>query len=241
MISAGCASSQEPAPRTPISDTAEHGQGTHPRVTVAKGSAPSHLADDAWALAAREWTSRAGAGFPAQEPLSESEQRRVREGWTVTRPLSFELDGRKYVGGVAYQIVRVPSEQVLTALLDAERLPRALPLTLDARPLQSSPTDQLSVELLQGKAPIFARYTLHLSREREDALRFALDKDRPHSIEDVRGYLTSQPFTSDYALVTVAVGFDLGRSLMRSWLERPVQKAALAAPAHLRRYLESEI
>ncbi|OQX67870.1 MAG: hypothetical protein B6A08_12980 [Sorangiineae bacterium NIC37A_2] len=194
---------------------------------------------DAWTLAASEWAELPAAELPEPEPLSEEELQRVREGWTVRRDLSFRFHGRTYTGGVAYQIVRAPAEQVISTLLDANHLREALPLTHEAEPLDTDATHRLDVELLQGKAPVLTRYTLRLDRTSSHALRFALDPTRPHGIRDVRGYLTARPFSEDYCLVTVAVAFDLGGSWMRAIFDRPVQNAALAAPAHLRRYLES--
>lgn len=197
------------------------------------------LGHDAWTLAANEWAELPAAELPEPEPLTDDELRRVREGWTVRRDLSFRFHGRTYTGGVAYQIVRAPSDAVIATLLDPNHLPEALPLTHEAEPLDTDAVRRLDVELLQGKAPVFTRYTLRLDRTDSHALRFALDPTRPHGIRDVRGYLTARPFNDEYCLVTVAVAFDLGGSWMRAIFDRPVQNAALAAPAHLRRYLES--
>lgn len=236
LLSAGCASTVPPEARSSASSSPLDRGGEQVPIDRPAVGLPER---DAWVLAAGEWGRQNIPGFPEPESLSDEELRRVREGWTVCRALSFKLDGRHYAGGVAYQIVRSSPEDVLGALLDPRHLTRALPLTLDAQPLEGPGTGKLSVELLQGKAPVLARYTMRLSRPHDHALRFALDKNRPHGIEDVRGYLTAQPFGDNHTLVTVAVGFDLGRPWMRALLDGPVQKAALAAPAHLRRYLES--
>lgn len=239
LLGAGCGGSaiQSSAPRS-VSPSEYRAAALAPSL-YARSAREDALGHDAWTLAASEWAELPAAELPEPEALSEDELRRVREGWTVRRDLSFRFHGRTYTGGVAYQIMRAPSEEVIATLLDPNHLREALPLTHEAELLDTDAAHRLEVELLQGKAPVFTRYTLRLDRTDAHALRFALDPTRPHGIRDVRGYLTARPFHGDYCLVTVAVAFDLGGPWMRALFDRPVQNAALAAPAHLRRYLES--
>jgi hypothetical protein len=97
---------------------------------------------------------------------------------------------------------------------------------------------RVAVELEQGSALFKARYTVQLTRTDENTLRFSLDSARHHDIRDARGFFTAHRLNATHSLVTVFVGVDLGGGLAHSLLKRPVQKAALAAPAHIRRYLE---
>lgn len=209
--------------------------------------APSHAAshggalaavDTGWSLAAAEWGSLDQGGFPTPEGLTADELRRIEEGWTVARPFEFEVNERSYVGGVAFQIVEAQSEDVLSALLDVQQIPRALPLTHRAHLVSSSSSEDLVVEVVQGTSLVKARYSVRLTRVRDHAIRFSMDSSRPHDIRDARGYFTATRYSDRHTLVTVAVGIDLGHGIARSMLKRQVQKAALSAPAHLRRYVE---
>jgi hypothetical protein len=198
---------------------------------------PQVPSENGWSLAAADWGSADQGGFPAPEGLTQDELRRIEEGWTVARPFEFEGHRHAYVGGVAFQIVEASSEEVLSALLDVEQLPHALPLTHRARLVEKSETDQL-VEIVQGNSLMKARYAVRLTRVGDHAIRFTMDPRHPHDIRDARGYFTATRFSERHTLVTVAVGIDLGQGLARSMLKRQVQKVALSAPAHLRRYVE---
>jgi hypothetical protein len=194
--------------------------------------------DTSWSLAADEWGSSGRGGFPTPEGLTPDELRRIDQGWTVARPFEFHVDEHGYVGGVAFQIVEASSEEVLSALLDVDQIPSALPLTHRATLVSRTGTNDLLVEVVQGTSLAKARYAVRLTRVGEHAIRFSMDPNHPHDIRDARGYFTATPFSERHTLVTVAVGIDLGQGLARSMFKRQVQKAALSAPAHLRRYVE---
>ncbi len=98
---------------------------TNPNPTLARPL----QSNTSWSLAAQEWGPSGQGGFPTPEGLTPEELRRIDEGWTVARPFEFEVGGRDYVGGVAFQIVEAPTEDVLSALLDVNQIPLALPLT----------------------------------------------------------------------------------------------------------------
>lgn len=196
------------------------------------------VGDTGWSLAAAEWGRQDKSGFPTPEYLTADELRRIEEGWTVARPFEFDVDEKAYVGGVAFQIIEARQEEVLSALLDVEQIPSALPLTHRAKLVSRASAEDLLVEVVQGNSLMKARYSVRLTRVANHAIRFSMDAERPHDIKDARGYFTATPYSDRHTLVTVAVGIDLGRGLARSMLRRTVQKAALSAPAHLRRYVE---
>jgi hypothetical protein len=202
------------------------------------GALPTPHTATGWSLAARDWGSAKDGGFPTPEGLTSEEMRRIDEGWTVARPFEFNVKEHSYVGGVAFQIVEASTDEVLSALLDVNQLPHALPLTHRATLVSRSDADDLTVEVVQGNALAKARYSVRLTRVGEHAIRFSMDPNRPHDIRDARGYFTATPFTARHTLVTVAVGIDLGQGFGRSMFRRQVQKVALSAPAHLRRYVE---
>jgi hypothetical protein len=167
--------------------------------------------------------------------------------------MDFRLKGHKYVGGASYQVIAASPKEILAALSDANQLPLALPLTHDATELPlSAPSSvnvnsffmtpaspqNVTVELTQGNALFKARYTLELRRLDAHTLGFSLDSSRKHDIRDARGYFTAHQISPTHSLVSVFVGVDLGGGLAKALLRRPVQKAALSSPAHIRAYVE---
>jgi hypothetical protein len=195
---------------------------------VLTGLAPGALADSAR-------PSGPGARVPG---LSGPERAALASRERISRPLRFGHRGGSYVGGVAYQVVRADSEQVLAALASAESLPHALPSTHEAR-MVSRDGRTARVELVQGRAPFLVRYTLVLEQaESGNAIRFWLDPSRPHDIKDVWGYFRVEPFGGGKSLVTVAAAVDLGPGLARAFFEDRVQNTILLAPSRIRSFVE---
>jgi hypothetical protein len=179
--------------------------------------------DDGWSLA----------------PLSRAEQSALRTRELVERPLSFErgADGF-YVGGVSYQVVRAEPLQVLHTLADTESLPRVLPATHSAT-MVSREGRTARVELVQGKAPFLARYTVVLEQSYDGStIRFWLDPTRPHDIRDVWGFFRVEPFGPGKSLVTVAAALDLGPGITRALFEERVQGTILQTPSRIRSFVE---
>jgi hypothetical protein len=172
-------------------------------------------------------------------PLSRTERNALASRELVARPLRFERgSGGSYVGGVSYQVVRADPHDVLAALANVETLPHALPSTLDAT-LVSREGRRARVELVQGRAPFVARYTVVLEQAADgNSIRFWLDPTRPHDIRDVWGFFRVERFGSDKTLVTVAAALDLGPGLTRALFEDRVQRMILKAPSRIRSYVE---
>jgi hypothetical protein len=204
-----------------------------------------------WAHAFAAWAEPSSSeSIPEPEPLLDSEWKRALEGWTVARPLEFEISGRRYVGGAAYQIIAAQSQDILTVLMDASQLPLALPLTHEAVQISGPPrllpnpgaswtdSEGIAILLSQGTSLMRAHYAISLARPDAHTLRFTLDPSHEHDVRDARGYFTAHQLNRTHSLVTVFVGVDLGAGLATAFLRRKVQKAALATPAHIRGYVE---
>lgn len=177
--------------------------------------------------------------FGAVPPLTADERAALVARDLVTRPLRFEeREGGSYVGGVSYQVVRADPASVLAAFADAQSLTRALPSTQSALML-SRDGRTARVELVQGRAPFLARYTVFLEQAgRGNTIRFWLDPTRPHDIADVWGYFRVEPFGEGRSLVTVAAALDLGPGLARVLFEDRVQRAILRTPSRIRAFVE---
>jgi hypothetical protein len=174
-------------------------------------------------------------GMPA---LSAEEREALLAGGSVERPLTLQRTEARYIGGIAYQLVRASPEEVLAALQSAESLPQALPRTKRAR-LLTSEGRHARVELVQGTSVADATYTVHLVRDPvADELRFWLDPARPHDIADVWGYFRVRRFDRERSLITVAVALDVGPGLVRLFFEDKIQRLILATPRHIKDFVE---
>jgi hypothetical protein len=180
----------------------------------------------------------AGPRF-AVAPLSRVERQALSSREIVSRPLRFRQGpSGSYVGGVSYLVVHAEPLQVLTALADAESLPHALPSTESATML-SHDGRRARVELVQGKAPFLARYTVVLEQaESGNAIRFWLDPSRPHDIRDVWGFFRVEPFGAGKSLVTVAAACDMGPGIARALFEDRVERTILRTPSRIRSFVE---
>ncbi len=183
----------------------------------------------------------AAAAPPARrvvKALDAGERQALLGGATVSRPVRFERGDGSYIGGVAYQVVNATPAKVLSALSDAEALTRALPRTERAT-LVSRDGRRARIELVQGKAPFLATYTVELEQAASgDRIRFWLDPTRPHDVKDVWGYFRVKPFGKDKTLVTLAVALDMGPGLARLLLSDRVERLILRAPGKIREYVE---
>ncbi len=184
--------------------------------------------------------ARAAGPEPSTPPdLTAPERQALLGGETVARPLHFSrgADG-DYIGGVSYQVVKASPMRVLTALADPDALTRALPRTERAT-LISREGRSARLELVQGKAPFLATYTVKLEQTASgDGIRFWLDPTRPHDVKDVWGYFRVTPFGKNKTLVTLAVALDLGPGLARLLLSDRVERLILRAPGKIREYVE---
>ncbi len=174
----------------------------------------------------------------AAKALDAGERQALAGGATVSRPVRFERGDGSYIGGVAYQVVHATPAKVLSALSGPRALPRAVPRTERAT-LVSRDGRRARIELVQGKAPFLATYTVELEQAASgDTIRFWLDPTRPHDVKDVWGYFRVKPFGKDKTLVTLAVALDMGPGLWRLLLSDRVERIILRAPRNIREYVE---
>jgi hypothetical protein len=191
------------------------------------------------AVAGTARAERPDRRLPRVPAFTARDRQALLAGATVSRPMHFKrgADG-SYIGGVAYQIVNATTARVLAALADPDALPRALPHTERAT-LVSSAGRSARIELVQGRAPFLATYTVNLEQTANgQGIRFWLDPTRAHDVKDVWGYFRVTPFGKKQSLVTLAVALDLGPGLARLLLSERVERLILHAPGRIREYVE---
>ena len=152
-------------------------------------------------------------------------------------------DGR-YVGGTAYVLVDALPDQVMALLDDTDCYWQVLPRVWDVKLLGWDKGERI-VELEQGTQLVRGRYTARVRTEHlpgsRHAIRFTLDKTRPHSLRDAHGSVEIEPYGPRQSLVTWRVKFDLGPGIVRWLFEERIRRASLLTPVLLRTYVESRV
>jgi len=166
---------------------------------------------------------------------------RLERGDELSFPEEIDIAGQHYVGGTAYAIIDSTPDELMGILEDARAWESVLPKTKYATRVTAGPNDE-RVELHQGNAFVDATYTLHLVRSpHEQTIRFWLDLNRPHSIEDAWGYFRYQVVSAPGApcrlLVTYGALVDVGPGILRSLYESRVHAAMMTVPQRLRAYV----
>lgn len=180
--------------------------------------------------------------LPTLARLTAAERRDLVEGRLVRQPMVQQGGGRRYFGGTAHLLVHAPAQQVLVMLADPGVFQRVLPRTKRATVLEQG-TGFRRVELLQGNRWVEATYTVTLSSvptggEGVNSVTFALDRERPHDIDDVWGTFRVEPITPSDCVVSLTAFVDLGSSLA-GLFEGRIQDLILSTPLGVRRYVQS--
>jgi hypothetical protein len=166
------------------------------------------------------------------DALTAAESLRLARGETVVRKQSLEQGSRRYVGGVAYAVVDAPADDLSARLASVDAWRHILPRTRSARWVGSAAGDHL-VEMTHGTPLLGATYTLRVRREGR-GLRFWLDADRPHDIEDAWGFLRAEDAPGGRTLIVYGILIDMGPGMLRDLFEERVRDAALTVPDRVR-------
>jgi hypothetical protein len=173
------------------------------------------------------------APAPARaDGLSPAETSRLMSGEAVSRAQRLELGQRRYVGGVTYQIVDAPPQMLERVFDDVSTWRRFLPKAREASVVGRSGGDAL-VAITHGSSLIQVGYTLRVHRD-ADQIRFWMDGDRPHDIDDAWGYMRATPLGDGRTLLSWGILVDMGPGLLRDLFEDQMQAQALRVPEGVR-------
>lgn len=180
------------------------------------------------------------------DALSEQESIRLTRGETVVREHTWE-PGRsaRFVGGVTYTVVDAAPAEIGAMFDDVDAYRRVLPRTKRARFVGVEANGDRLVELVQGTSLVEATYTLRVRQDSRTGarreVRFWLEPNRPHEIDDAWGFFRMDPFTGpsgeQQVLLTYAILVDIGQGLVRELFEERVRAALLSVPQLVRRYV----
>lgn len=177
-------------------------------------------------------------GFPVQAPLSVDEREALERGVLIPRRMRFTGEGKEYVGGVAYQLVRATPAQVLGSLEHSHNLEHVFPVTKEVTEVARRQGVK-SLRVTHGKGFVTVAYTVDVTRD-DEAYRFWMDGEQHHDIRDVWGYLRVTPYDDERSLITVGVALDLGPGIVRTLFESSVRDGMLSTAGRIRTFVEEE-
>lgn len=142
------------------------------------------------------------------------------------------------MGGVSWQVLKLPPKAVWKVLNDPARYRRWLPEVKSARVVARG-TNQVVVHLQHGGSVVEAGYYLKIRfhPERRD-VTFVLDDRWPHSIRAAWGFFTVRQYGRRRSLLAYGVMADIGSGLFTGLMRSTVHEWMLKVPLLMRRYAE---
>lgn len=169
--------------------------------------------------------------------LSASDRQDVNDERLVVKESVVFRDGKKYVGGLSFMLVRATPDVVIDTIFSTRAALEWMPETLSAEAVESSDR-YLLVRFEQGEKPFVATHTLHFWRD-DLAIRWKLDPRKPHDIVDAWGFLSATPYGPGRSLVTLGILIDLGDGVVRAFAEPDIQRTVLGTPENIKSYVEA--
>jgi hypothetical protein len=181
--------------------------------------------------------------LPVPAGLNAEQHQTLLSGGRVEQFVQIDRGGKRYVGGVAYALVRAEPGQVFQVLNELSTLSDVLPKTRSTRILDRS-GNRVRVELEQGNSVVSTTFTVFFELEPPDSsfdprvVRFWLDPSQPHSIDDVWGFFRATRYDDQRSLVSVGALVDLGPGVIRMLFEERIQRSILRTPNRIRDTVE---
>jgi hypothetical protein len=186
-------------------------------------------------VAALLWTPDASA-----VELSDGERSALASGKTVKKPLpNSGRDG--FFGGSGYALIDAPVDEVWAAIADWGSYNKMFPKTVAVREVARRGDTSL-IYMEQGHQLLSVVYHVEVARDpAKKMLSFDLVMDKPHDIDDTRGYWRLFPQADGKTLVAyvVAVRVPMGVvNLLGDSMCRRFAKALLEVPGSLKEWME---
>jgi hypothetical protein len=200
----------------------------------------------AFAVALLAFAAPRAALAQSTSPVTPAETARLAQGDTIERPQELDREGHHYVGGVTYTVVEATPAELESVFYDVSAYKTILPHTLSAR-LFARLDDDIFVEVRQGNALAQGSYTLRMRKSGDHReVRFWVDRQRPHDIEDAWGFFRVEPLAPvtpgvPRTLVTYGILLDIGPGLLRALFEPKIRDAMLSVPQRLRAYVGKNV
>jgi ribosome-associated toxin RatA of RatAB toxin-antitoxin module len=164
---------------------------------------------------------------------------KLKAGKSVKKPLAGAGTSGVY-GGSGFALVDAPPEVVWEAILDWGAYRKIFPKTLGAREISRKGGRSL-VRMDLGHKLIGVSFFLEVeTNERQWQVSYKLVENKPHDVEEVRGYWRLFPQQNGQTLVAyvTAVKLPMGVvNLIPEQLEKKINRNLLASPQYLRTWI----
>lgn len=216
-----------------------HSGWVQPRRHLARAFIASAIALVSVGLTSIAETQTSQGGFTATERTD------LASGAPVMRRHDEVRGDRRFVGGLSYQRIDMPIDDVWPSLLLAETyrfvLPRAdrTELVTEARPCDGSGHPSF-LRVLHSYALVEASYVMELECDADaHRIRFHVDRSRHHDVSDAFGYISLSPYPREHGstIVTWAIAAHLGTNPIVSLSTDRIVDWMLRVPSLLRRRL----
>jgi hypothetical protein len=172
--------------------------------------------------------------------FSAAEKARLAAGRTVRQPLP--QSGRNgFYAGTGYAVIDAPVEVVWRAIRDWDSYRRVYPKTLEVREVGRK-GDRSLVRMQLGHEMISLTYHVDITiDESRKVLSFELVRNRPHDIEEARGYwrLFPQKDGRTLAAYVVASRVPMGVvNLLPASMADKIERTLLNTPGNLKKWVE---
>jgi len=171
--------------------------------------------------------------------FSAGELAKLEAGRTLKKPLSnSRVNG--FYGGTGWTLIDAPADVVWEAIQDWGSYPKAFPKTVSVKEVARR-GDRSLLRMEQGHQLL--RIAYHIEVERNPAkhmISFKLAADRPHDIDDTRGYWRLFPQADGRTLVAYVVAVQVPMGIINfvgATLEEKIERNLLGIPEYLKKWL----
>ncbi len=173
--------------------------------------------------------------------FTHKELERLQAGKTVNKPLAKSGKGG-FFGGTGWAIVDAPVDVVWAAIQDWGAYPDVFPRTMAVKELRKRGKQSL-VHMELGYKILRVKYDVNIVRDADKKmLSFNLVHDRPHDLEETRGYWRLFPQKDGRTLVAYAVAVQVPAGIVAflgSKLEKKLTRYLIQLPKFVKRWVES--
>ena len=172
--------------------------------------------------------------------FNKTEKDKLSAGKTVKKPLP--KSGEKgFYGGTGYTIIDAPVDVIWAAIEDWNAYPKIFPKTVSVKEVSRKGSKSL-VHMKMGHKLISVEYYMSIKRDAEKyVLSFKLVPNRPHDIEETRGYWRLFPQKDGRTLVAYVVATQIPMgiiNLIKPELVAKIQRNLLGAPNEIKKWVE---
>lgn len=147
-----------------------------------------------------------------------------------------------FYGGTGFMVVDAPVNAVWAAIQDWEAYPKAFPNTVETTEIARS-GDKSLIRMRLGYRILSVKYHVSVVRDEEKKMMsFTLATNRPHDIDNARGYWRLFPQKDGRTLVVYVVAVQVPAGIVTflgDSIERKLERNLIGLPKYLKRWIES--